>query len=148
MFSRLSCLAKKKSNIGHSTQTVLRNFFLPAMLIGTIHFYHFIPLSLTLTVPGGHKVSAKQYLLASFSPTPFIWSGWNLMWWSSNSGWTSWDYFQVRLIRTREITAILLTVSKKLSLACFGMFMNRFDSNLVWWWILWYFTFWYFTFWY
>ena len=37
----------------------------PARLIGTIDFYHFIPLSLTLTLPGGHKVSAKQNLLAS-----------------------------------------------------------------------------------
>ena len=36
------------------------------MLIGTIDFYHFVPLSLTLTLPGGDKVSAKQNLLASF----------------------------------------------------------------------------------
>ena len=37
------------------------------MLIGNIDFYHFIPLSLTLTLLGGHKVSAKQNLLAAFS---------------------------------------------------------------------------------
>ena len=37
-------------------------FFIPAMLrsIGTIDFYHVIPLSLSL--PGGHKVRAKQNL--------------------------------------------------------------------------------------
>ena len=35
-------------------------------LPGTIDFYHFIPLSLALTLPGGHKVSAKQNVLASF----------------------------------------------------------------------------------
>ena len=36
------------------------------MLIGTIYVCHFAPLSLTLTLPGGHKVSAKQNILASF----------------------------------------------------------------------------------
>ena len=35
-----------------------------AMLVHTTDFYHLILLSLTLTLPGGHKVSAKQYLLA------------------------------------------------------------------------------------
>ena len=34
---------------------------------GTIDFYHFILLSLTLTLAGGHKISAKQNLLASVS---------------------------------------------------------------------------------
>ena len=48
-------------------QTVQPNFVIPAMLTGTIDFYHFILLSLTLTLPGGHKVSAKRNLLASFS---------------------------------------------------------------------------------
>ena len=38
------------------------------MLVGTIDFYHYIPLSLTLTLPGGHKVNAKQNLWASFLP--------------------------------------------------------------------------------
>ena len=39
------------------------------MFIGTYGFYHFIPLSVTLTLAGGHKVSTKQNLLASFSYT-------------------------------------------------------------------------------
>ena len=34
------------------------------MLIGANDFYHFISLSLTLTLPGGHKVSSKQNLYA------------------------------------------------------------------------------------
>ena len=34
------------------------------MFIGTINVYHFVLLSLTL--PGGHKVSTEQNLLASF----------------------------------------------------------------------------------
>ena len=59
----------KTFNIGHYTQTVQPNLFIPAMLIGTIDFYHFILLSLTLILPGGHMVSIKQNLLASFSCT-------------------------------------------------------------------------------
>ena len=39
-------------SIGHYSQTFEPNFFIPARLIGTIGFYHFIPLSLTLTMAG------------------------------------------------------------------------------------------------
>ena len=63
---RLACV----TNVRHNTQTVQPDLFVPAMFIGTIDFYLFIPLSLTL--PGGHRASAKQSLLASFSPTLFI----------------------------------------------------------------------------
>ena len=66
-------------------QTVRSNVFILLTLIGTIDFYHFVMLSLTLTLSGDHKVSTKQHLLASFSGTLFIWSGWNLMWWWSSS---------------------------------------------------------------
>ena len=38
-------------------------FFVGAMLVGTIDFYHFLLLSLSLTLPGGLKVNAKQNLL-------------------------------------------------------------------------------------
>ena len=48
------------------------HFFIPAMLIGTIELCRFIQLSLTLTLPGSHKVIAKQNLLPSFSRTLFI----------------------------------------------------------------------------
>ena len=64
-------LRGKTFNIGHYTQTFQLKFFIPAMLIDSIDFYNLIPLSMTLTVPGGHKVSAKQDLFASFSPTIF-----------------------------------------------------------------------------
>ena len=37
------------------------------MLIGTIDFFHFITLLVTLTLPGVHKIRAKQDFLASFS---------------------------------------------------------------------------------
>ena len=36
------------------------NDFQPAMIIGTIDLYYFIPLSLTLTLARGHKISAKH----------------------------------------------------------------------------------------
>ena len=62
-------LHDKDLSIGHCKQTVLPKFFVPAMLIGTIDFCHFISLSLTLTFLWGHRVSAKQNLLASFSWT-------------------------------------------------------------------------------
>ena len=53
-------------------ETVQSNFSIPAMLIGTIDFYHFMSLSLALALPGGHKLSAKQNLLVSCSPPLFI----------------------------------------------------------------------------
>ena len=59
----------KNFYVGHYTQTFEPNLFIPAMLIGTVDFYHFIRLSLTLTLPRVRKVSAKQNLLASFSRT-------------------------------------------------------------------------------
>ena len=40
------------------------DFFVHAMLIGTVVFSHFIPLSVTWKVAVGHKVSRKQNLLA------------------------------------------------------------------------------------
>ena len=43
----------------------------PVMFVGTIDFYHFIPLSMTLILTGGRKVGSKQNLLASFSHTLF-----------------------------------------------------------------------------
>ena len=49
----------KNFNVGHCTQAVLPTFFILAMLIGTIDFYHFMPHLLTLTLPEGHKVNAK-----------------------------------------------------------------------------------------
>ena len=67
---QLAVLRGKNFNVIHYTQTFQPNVFIPAQLIGTIDFYHFMPLSLTLS-QGGHKVSAKQNLFASFSPTFF-----------------------------------------------------------------------------
>ena len=62
-------MSGKNFNIGHYMQIVLPNVFIPAMLTSTIEFYHFILLSLTLTLPVGYMVSTKQNLLASLSHT-------------------------------------------------------------------------------
>ena len=40
--------------------TLHPNFVVPAMLKCTIVFYHFISLSFTLSLAGGHQVSRKQ----------------------------------------------------------------------------------------
>ena len=66
------CLAWQILNVGHHVQTFYPDFFvIPVMLIGTIDFYHFIPLSVTLTMAGGHTVCAKQNMLALLSHTLF-----------------------------------------------------------------------------
>ena len=107
----LSILRGQNLNIRRYAQTFQQFFFVSAMLKGIRDLYHFIPLSLTLTLPEGHKVSAEQSLLASFSHTHFNWYGWNVIWcWSSLSG-TPWYCIWIRFNETREITAVLLTVS-------------------------------------
>ena len=121
----LSVLYGKNCDIGHYMKTVQPNLFIVSMLIGTIDFCHLIPLLLTWTLPGGHKISTKQNLLASFSHTLFIWWGWNWMWWWSNSGWTSWDYFWVRFCRTRDTTSVLLIASKNINIL---MYLDIYES--------------------
>ena len=59
-------LRGKNFHVEYYWQTFLPKFFTPGMLIGTLDFYHFTPLSLTLTFTGGHKVSTKHFL-AHFS---------------------------------------------------------------------------------
>ena len=50
-------LRGKNFNVRHYTQAVLPNI---AILKGTIDIYHFVPLSLNLTLPGSHKVTARK----------------------------------------------------------------------------------------
>ena len=42
------------------------NSFTAAMVVDTVDHDHFIPLSVAVTLPEGHRVSAKQNLLGSF----------------------------------------------------------------------------------
>ena len=70
MFGRPAVLHGKNFYVGHYMQLFNFTFFIPAMLTGTIDFHHLIPLPPTLTLPEGHKVSANQNVMASFSRTP------------------------------------------------------------------------------
>ena len=74
------------------------------MFIGTIDFYHFKPVQVFFTLAGGHKVSAKQNLLALFSHTLFkmrMECGMVVQQPGTN--------FLVSFVESREITAVLLT---------------------------------------
>ena len=72
--SQPDILHVKNLNVSHYMQTFQPNCFIPAILLSTIDFYHFMLHSLTLALPGGHKVGTKQNLLASFSRRLFNWS--------------------------------------------------------------------------
>ena len=61
----------KSFSVEHYMQTFKSDVVIHAMLIGTIDLHYHIPLSLTLTLAWGHKVSAMQNLIASFSRTLF-----------------------------------------------------------------------------
>ena len=62
--SKPAILHSKNFRDEHYVQTVLPILFIPAMLIGTIDFYNFRSLSVTLTSLGGHKISTKEKLLS------------------------------------------------------------------------------------
>ena len=105
--------------------TCIQTYF-STKLFHTCHTYrHHIPLSLTLTVPGGHKVSAKENLLILVSHTLFRWSGWNLIWWWSSSSWTTQYYFWVRFDVSREINCCFLTASTNFNI---GMHSDVYES--------------------
>ena len=55
----------KPWNVGYYTQTIQPNSIIPAMLIDSIDFYHFIPLSETIPWLGGHKIKIAKFVLFS-----------------------------------------------------------------------------------
>ena len=57
---QLSCLARQKLNVEHFSQNFLLNYFIPAMVTGTIDLYHVIPLSVALVLTEVHKISRRQ----------------------------------------------------------------------------------------
>ena len=62
----------KYFSVGQNVK-ILPNVFITAILIGTIDFSHFIPLSVTLILVVGIKVSRKEHhLLTSFSCVLFF----------------------------------------------------------------------------
>ena len=104
-----SMLCGRNFNVGHFMQTSQPIFFISAILLGTIDFYHLYHFHWPWPcLPLAKSVQSKIY---SFSRTLFIWSGLNLMWRWSNSYWTSWDCFRVRFIETRKITCVKQTAS-------------------------------------
>ena len=66
-----SALDSKNNNIEHSTQTFQPKFSMLAMLLGTDDICHFIPLLVTLSLPGDLKVNTMRNLLDLFSDTHF-----------------------------------------------------------------------------
>ena len=71
-----SILCGKNFNTEHYVQTFQPNMFILAMLIGTIHFCHIIPLSVALTLAWGHQVRRKQNFLIHISTEKDeIWCG-------------------------------------------------------------------------
>ena len=77
---RMSVLCGKDFNMDLSMQTCQSNSLMPAMLIGTIDLYHFMPLSVTFALAEGHRKAKnrKQNLLNLFCHTLVKWSGLNL----------------------------------------------------------------------
>ena len=96
--ARSLCMAK--TLMFDITSKLFKQIFRTCLFIGMTDFYQFIPLALTLTMAGGHKVTVQQYLVVSFSHTLCNWSGWNLMWFWCNSSWTPWYYYWVRFSAT------------------------------------------------
>ena len=67
-FSGPAGLRGKNVHIGHYMQIVHPAFFIPALRIANIDFYHCVPLSLTLALPGGHKGCEEKTYWLHFLP--------------------------------------------------------------------------------
>ena len=101
------------------------------MCIGTINFYHFTWILVTLTVAGGHKVCRKHKLLTAVSWTLFSWWAWSSAWCWGNIGWTSWYYFWMGFIEWRGKNCGFTNCLKNTyMLVCIQMFMNWFGSTM------------------
>ena len=57
--SCLLVLHGKNFKVGQYMQSFQPDFVIPSMLIDTSDIYYFIPLSVTLTLAGGHKISRE-----------------------------------------------------------------------------------------
>ena len=166
----LSCVAKTLT--WHANRSI--KFFRTCHACRHRWLLPFYTTSMTLTLPGCHKVSAKLVDTVDFYhfiplqwPWPFLGvtrSVQSLTCWlhflphfasAQDEIWGGDEQFKlnilrliwVRTIETRAITAVLHTVSEIQMLACIWAFLIQFDSSLVWWQILLYFTFWYWSNW-
>ena len=70
----LSVLCGQHTGIGYTAhaQTFQTNVFMPVLRTSTADCFHSVPLSVTLVLVGGHKISTEHNLLASFSYTLFL----------------------------------------------------------------------------
>ena len=108
----LAVLHAQNFNTGHYAQTFLPDVsHLACLCIGTINFYHFIPLLVTLNLARGHELNVRQNLLATFFHTLVSWSWSSLIRSWHISSWTCWLYFWVRFNETREINDVLLQLA-------------------------------------
>ena len=124
----------KNLNVGHCVQTFLPNVFIPAMLIDTIDFYHFVPLSsdnLDRGSQGQRKAVAISY---TFSHTVhMIRMKFDML--LKQIKLKSWCFFWVRCIEIRQTAAVLLGASKNFKVGIYldVYHMNRFGPSLAWW---------------
>ena len=102
------------------------------MLIGTIDFYHFVPLLVALNLAWGHKVSRKQNLLVTFSDTPFNWRGWNLVGCWHDFSWKSCCHFLERDFRSEGRTCCFADCIKKKSNAVHAFWCLETDLVHTW----------------
>ena len=80
VFLQLSVLCGKNLALDIAHKLLNHFFFIPAMLVGVIDFYNFMPLSLTFTLPGvTRSVRSKTYELHFLTQFSFdqdeIWCG-------------------------------------------------------------------------
>ena len=125
---RQAVFCGKNLNTGHYVQTVQPNLYIPAILIGTIDFYHFILLSMTLTEVRRLVAQSKTYwLLAHFSS-------------DQDEIWCVDKQFKLNIPRlllskiywNKGDNCCATDCVKNLKFACILMFMNGFEPNLVW----------------
>ena len=89
---------------------------------------HFILLSLTLTLPGGYKVSTKQNHGASFSP--YFSADQDEFWYSFETIMLNIVIlFLSEILWNKGNNYCFTNYSRKLMLACTQTFMNQFSSN-------------------
>ena len=142
----LSILHSKIFKAAHYSHRFLSNSFRPAILTGIIDLYQFEPVlvALTLRQRGGGGGGGVTRIAQSKTPwlhfLAYLWADQVEIWCWSSSSWTSWCYFWVRFIESKEIPAVLWCKKRGgggggIMLACIQLFMNWFVSNFVWWYL-------------
>ena len=114
----LFVLRDKNFNTGHYMQNFLPNFFIRAMLLGTIDFCHFIPLLLTLNLPWFTKSAQSKPIGFIFSHT------FHLMRMKFDMAMKQFKLSILRLLRARFIETAVYRLHKKIYV---GMYSNMYE---------------------